>query len=477
MQAYWLLHLLAAARHCQLRSVGVASDSYNVTVPSGDGIDVDDRLFVRRVSRGLSHAIRPNDILMCLNDQVVYPGSINRERFNEMFLAARQEGTVLMTLQRGSPYTKSLLLGNPSAVVQTPLTLQVVNLARRADRWSVVSSACEKLVGVDCVRFPAVDGREHELTKREMYHFRNAREFNMLDDRGVVGCALSHLHFWQQAAEPSSAPWTIVLEDDLIPRPQFAEGLELVLEQLPADFDLVFIAHQGPGLLCPSRERFMARLAAMGLDAPPESDLDLEASMDLCPSLIGSTDMSVTSASIRNVELFEIKRPLWLGQGTGGYILSQRGAKKLVELYEEHGMPDPVDKFMINHFMHLQTFITTISLCHASSHADSDTGTTGKPTPSTEEAQEAQIRLLELKVAIEAEATNWYLDQWIPLIELYQERRLWEKSLAALSAAWKLELEAGGGGVGNEARGWYQQKSAIAQAALKTQQTGSDAEL
>jgi GR25 family glycosyltransferase involved in LPS biosynthesis len=471
-----------------LRSAGVTADSYTLTIQAADslGIDIDDRLFVRRVAQGLSMTVHVGDAVLCVNDRVMLAASVNRQRFAKFFHAARQQGAVVLKLQRGNPYSAVQLTAAQRAIVRTavqvvlppktPISIQVVNMERRADRWSAVFTACEKLEGVDCKRFPAVDGLAHELTTQEKFRFRNAQEFNMLTDRGVVGCALSHIKFWQQAAQPQAAPWSIVLEDDLIPRPEFVKGLGAVLEQLPSDFDLVFIAHQGPGLLCPSRERFMARLSAMGLSTPPDQDIDLESSMNLCPSLVGA-QKKLLPGSISTVGVVETRRPLWLGQGTGGYLVSKRGAAKLLELYEEQGMPDPVDKFMINRFMHLRTFVTTISLCHAASrHTDSDTGTTGKATPSEVEAQDNQIQLLELKVVIEGEQPNWYLDQWIPLIELYQARSMWEKSITALRAAWNLELRAGG--TNSEAKGWYQQKGAVAAAELKKQQTaGAKAEL
>lgn len=190
--------------------------------------------------------------------------------------------------------------------------------------------------------------------------------------------------------------------------------------------------------------------------------LDLEAAMDLCPALIGANKHTVTPEAIRSLDVYQLQRPLWLGQGTGGYIVSKAGAAKLLHMYKATGMPEPADMFMIHRFLHLNTFVSSVSLCYTNSKggSTSDTGTTGAPPVSHAQKNTDLIRLLELKVGLKGESGSWKLDCWVQLIELYQSQQRWEDVTFALESAWSLEVVEAkrifGGLVDPEAKFFYQ---------------------
>ena len=126
--------------------------------------------------------------------------------------------------------------------------VQVLNLDRRPERWDLVSKKCSE-AGVKCDRMPAVDGKEHELTADEKWLFRNV-QYQLLRGKGPVGCALSHLAFWRTVANGPEYANTggILLEDDSPPSHNFRNLLQTLHSQLPADFDLVYLTTQMPGI-------------------------------------------------------------------------------------------------------------------------------------------------------------------------------------------------------------------------------------
>ena len=54
---------------------------------------------------------------------------------------------------------------------------------------------------------------------------------------GAIGCAMSHLMLWQEAADTNQA--LTIVEDDAILRHDFHDQAARAIERLPADWDIV----------------------------------------------------------------------------------------------------------------------------------------------------------------------------------------------------------------------------------------------
>ena len=89
-----------------------------------------------------------------------------------------------------------------------------INLDGRPERWAEVQEEV-KVIGVEIERFPAIKHRP-----------------------GHVGCRLSHEALWEKA-KPLGV-W-MVIEDDILFLPGAKETLEAAIEQLPADWDMLYL--------------------------------------------------------------------------------------------------------------------------------------------------------------------------------------------------------------------------------------------
>ncbi|MEJ7846428.1 MAG: glycosyltransferase family 25 protein, partial [Acidimicrobiales bacterium] len=194
--------------------------------------------------------------------------------------------------------------------VATSAAIRVINLDRRPDRLSTfrrrLHDAAGPALADRCRRFPAVDGSLVELTEELTHLFRgNDHGFR----RSVVGCALSHLGLWEEAAAGDQL--FVVFEDDAEPAPALGERLEQVLAAMSANDPspgLVFLGHVRLGPPLP---------------APPPGD--------------------PTTTSLAAVG--------WDGfmGGTFAYVVTPEGAGRLLAVAARDGIVEPIDAFLRDH--------------------------------------------------------------------------------------------------------------------------------
>ena len=226
--------------------------------------------------------------------------------------------------------------GSPPAV-----PIVVINLDRRADRWSALQDRLREAAGDDFAaavrRFSAVDGQSLELDDEIRHTFRG-NDFGWR--RGVIACALSHVALWRVVAE--SGQTTLILEDDVSPKPGFDSRLgELVdevnkCERTP---DVVLLGYIGP-----------RRWGGPGGR----------------PSDLGGAE----------VRLWPMRWERYWG-GAWAYLLSPSGAERLLELAERDGIRKGVDIFVSGHALELDTYecvpaLATARLAENSNETDSD---------------------------------------------------------------------------------------------------------
>lgn len=125
------------------------------------------------------------------------------------------------------------------------LAVRVLSLDRRPDRWASFVAAAIDTVGPEftarCVRVGAVDGATLVATP-ELEHLFRGNDFGWR--RSFIGCALSHLALWREAAEGDAV--TLVFEDDARMPPGFVTALDTVLRQVgdhTDDATVVFLGY------------------------------------------------------------------------------------------------------------------------------------------------------------------------------------------------------------------------------------------
>lgn len=174
----------------------------------------------------------------------------------------------------------------------------VINLDRRPDRMRKISEKAPMVF----TRFSAVDGKNLVPTE-ELQRIFDGNDYNMR--AGMVGCALSHLLLWKELAESDCDSYCI-LEDDIDFVPQFSQKLDHLYKNLPKDWDMCYLGHH------------------LWDKYKTENIYDKEA--------------------FPEVEKWDTVASLTFSKGgTGGYIISKRGAKNLLDFIENTGMTNGID--------------------------------------------------------------------------------------------------------------------------------------
>ena len=197
------------------------------------------------------------------------------------------------------------------------LPIRVINLDRRPDRWAEfcqqISQATDARTAAKFERVKAVDGRELAMSPEIGHLFRN-NDFNFR--RGMIGCALSHLALWKQVAHGSD-DIVLILEDDARFAPNLRNELVDALGELPdaTEFDV----------------------ALLGLFL-----------LEKCADRTGLAPR-------------DRWRPMaweeFLG-GTFAYLLTKRGAQRLLDLIERDGIQNGIDWFLLRHGSELRVLET-----------------------------------------------------------------------------------------------------------------------
>ena len=206
-------------------------------------------------------------------------------------------------------------LGRP--VPRTPsVPMEVINLARRPDRLQAFHQAMVDRAGPEVARLVA---RRDAVDALDLVPSAELESIIVVPNRfgsrrAVIACALSHLSVWTDAAD-SRQPATLVLEDDSEPVPGFVAALELLLHRAsdwPGGWDVVLL--------------------------------------DYFPEAHDRSDL--WSTSLQRVQPMRWER--YRG-GLYGYLVSDRGAERLLELVARYGLDREIDLFVRDHGSQLTT--------------------------------------------------------------------------------------------------------------------------
>ncbi|HEX3754423.1 MAG TPA: glycosyltransferase family 25 protein [Rhizomicrobium sp.] len=179
------------------------------------------------------------------------------------------------------------------------MRIYLVNLARRPDRLAAMQAMAGRL-GLSLNRIEAVDAASAPLAEMDRY-FAQGGPLGEIPP-GDKGCLLSHRLFWQSLVN-SGDDYAAVLEDDAVltaSAPHFLKDSHWI----PPDVELVKLEHYGP--------------RGQGI---------------------------LVSDFTRVRDHFQLARLRSRHTGTGGYIISRRGAEKLLAM-EKFNLP--VDHLLFN---------------------------------------------------------------------------------------------------------------------------------
>lgn len=103
-----------------------------------------------------------------------------------------------------------------------------INLDRRPERWQRIQRAFTAH-GIESVRrFSAIDGNEVELPP------------HWIHTPGAYGCLVSHVQIVREARDAGLSS-VLIFEDDAVFDPQFEEKFATFIQELPADWDMLFL--------------------------------------------------------------------------------------------------------------------------------------------------------------------------------------------------------------------------------------------
>lgn len=188
----------------------------------------------------------------------------------------------------------------------------VISLKDSKDRQKSILDQCKRL-GIEPVFISAVYGRN--LTGSEVYQYSNQKKAKQLFGRelllGEIGCALSHKRIYQKIID-ENIPYAVILEDDVVIKEGFNEAVKLILA-LDIIWDLILLGHN----------KGFKKGKEIGSIKSFWSDIELD-------------------------NKFTIGRVVKGGLGTFGYIISNSGAKKLLEYLNFEKIMFPIDKITSN---------------------------------------------------------------------------------------------------------------------------------
>jgi len=200
--------------------------------------------------------------------------------------------------------------------------IRVINLDRRPDRWEKFQ---KNRIGFNYTRFSAVDGNKLKPNE-QLSRIFDGNDYKMRT--GMVGCAMSHISILVDLINGDSE-FNIVLEDDIEIAPCFSDKLRYVLSAVNNDWDLIFLGHH----------------------YYPEFKIDpILCEKDKVPTVEKWNRIKSLKESIG---------------GTGGYIVSKKGAEKLLNYINDHGMINCIDTMMQKAIPCMNTYYCTPHLVHS----------------------------------------------------------------------------------------------------------------
>jgi len=115
----------------------------------------------------------------------------------------------------------------------------LINMDKDTDRLKIVTKECDK-VNIKFERFPGL--KVSDLSQNILDKYIPI-EIQKYGTNGMIGCGLSHIFIWQDAIKKNYKN-ILVLEDDIYFTDDFNEYLDNVIEELPKDYDILYLGYK-----------------------------------------------------------------------------------------------------------------------------------------------------------------------------------------------------------------------------------------
>ncbi len=201
--------------------------------------------------------------------------------------AYKLNDTNQFSVVESSPLSKPLVASNT----------YIVNLKRRPDRKSNVEAIFKKYGIQNYSFFEAVDGKELQPSQ-ELSRLFAGNDFG--NKRGVIGCALSHLALWMSLYR-SEYPYYIIFEDDIRVPPSFTSDYTNASKWF-GKYDVLFLGYH--------IQKGHEQKIQQGKGEP-----------------------------------IPLERSTFIG-GTFGYVITKKGAEKLLIYIQQNGIKHGIDYLM-----------------------------------------------------------------------------------------------------------------------------------
>ena len=192
------------------------------------------------------------------------------------------------------------------------MQVYVVSLKDSVDRQKSIITQCEKL-DINPIFIEAVNGKS--LSESEISQYCNQEKAKQLYGRelllGEIGCALSHKKIYQKIVD-ENIPYAVILEDDAIVESDIKRVVSLVIEK-NISCDVVLLGHN---------RGFKNK------------------------EVIDSVDSLWWQHSLN--KKYRLGRLVKGGLGTYGYMISQKGARRILDFLEYNDLYLPIDKITSN---------------------------------------------------------------------------------------------------------------------------------
>lgn len=215
------------------------------------------------------------------------------------------------------------------------LSTYYVNLDRRPDRRELFEKTMIN-ISLPITRYSAVDGYALKMSP-QMYHLFDKNDYNYR--KGIVGCALSHINIWIKHYYDeisNQRDFLMVMEDDLyFPEGDshgFEDKIESSLEYMENNnLDLLFVQYTPRN---PKTPQPQPQPQPQTQTLPPQTQPQTQPQpQTLQPQL-----------SYHHVDALQALQYSY--GGTGCYIITKNGIKKMLDFINTHGMTNAIDTVM-----------------------------------------------------------------------------------------------------------------------------------
>ena len=259
---------------------------------------------------------------------------------NELqFVDKDSENTIEISSYENIYTDRILHISNIPTQPYTNFKSFVINMETRPDRMETFQKEierCREQDGnfMDITRVLAVDGYKLKPT-RQLEQIFNPNDYNYR--RGMIGCALSHIGLWTMAVYSSDL--YIILEDDITFVDYFIPKINATLQKLQGtEWDILFLGHH------------------------------------LYPQY--KTEDSYHKFKVPTPYKWSTERSLResIG-GTGGYIITPKGAVKMLDFIHRNGMTNGIDTVMQKACDNMNTYYCDTHLIYSECYTNENTNT------------------------------------------------------------------------------------------------------